>query len=176
MPAKPTPKQMRYLKTLAERTGQSFTTPSTLDQASAEIKRLLAVKPTPTADRTRELRDVQAAMVNERGDAARYEETDVEGYGSTARWSHTAPAPTGNPTIGERKELARYTIGADQRVVYGQRVHGVVRLTDCPTPGQRGRSFLIERGLKSKDELDAIVADYVTVSERGERPAALVSI
>lgn len=176
MPAKPTPKQMRYLKALAQRTGQTFTLPRTADQASAEIKRLRGVKATPTADRTRELRDVQTAMATERGDAARYEETDVDGHGSTARWSHTAPAPAGNPTIGERKELARFTIGSGERVVYGQRINGVVRLTDCPTPGGRGRSFLIERGLKSKAELDAIVADYVTVSERREHAAALVAL
>ncbi|HWT92727.1 MAG TPA: hypothetical protein VN238_07005 [Solirubrobacteraceae bacterium] len=176
MPAEPTPKQMRYLKALAQRTGQTFTLPRTADQASTEIKRLLGVKPTPAADRARELRDIQTAMATERGDAARHDETDVEGHGSTARWSQTAPAPAGNPTIGERKELACFTIGSGERVIYGQRINGVVRLTDCPAPGQRGRSFLIERGLTSKAELDAIVADYVEVSERRASPAALPAL
>ena len=46
----------------------------------------------------------------------------------------------------ERVELARYTISAGERIVYGQRVLGIVRLTDVPADGA-GRHYLIERGL-----------------------------
>lgn len=42
---KPTGKQLRYLRQLAERTGQTFTYPRTSRQASAEIDRLKAQKP-----------------------------------------------------------------------------------------------------------------------------------
>jgi hypothetical protein len=46
--------------------------------------------------------------------------------------------------VGQRVELARYTIPAGERVLYGQRVDGVVRVTDNPANG-RGRAYLIER-------------------------------
>lgn len=170
---KPTPKQLNYLRTLAQRTGQTFTWPKTTAEASDEIKRLQGVKATPHADRTRERRDIQHAMASERGDAARHEADDVQGYGSSAQWANTAQPAAGNPSIGQRTELGHYTIGTEDRVLIGQRVRGVVRLSDCPAPGKRGRSFLIERGIKSKDELDAIVADYVAVSKFRGKPAAL---
>jgi len=59
-----------------------------------------------------------------------------------------------------RVELARYTIGAGERVIYGQRVLGVVRLVDAPADGN-GRRYIIERELTVMAELDAIVADYL---------------
>ena len=65
----------------------------------------------------------------------------------------TAPEQT-----NERVELARYTITTGERVIYGQRIRGVVRLVDVPAQG-RGRRYLIERELTSMAELDAIVAD-----------------
>jgi hypothetical protein len=74
--------------------------------------------------------------------------------------------------IGERVELARYTISAGERIVFGQRVDGVVRVTDRPADG--GRAFLVERGLTSKAELDALVDDYVEQSEQRDEPAVLV--
>lgn len=66
-----------------------------------------------------------------------------------------------NPPV----ELARYRISAGERVVQGQRILGVVRLADIPATG-RGRHFLIERGLTSKAELDAILADYLDQAAR----------
>jgi hypothetical protein len=42
---------------------------------------------------------------------------------------------------GARVELARYTVSAGERVIYGQRVNGVVRITDCPA-GPTGRAYL----------------------------------
>jgi hypothetical protein len=38
-----------------------------------------------------------------------------------------------------RVELARYAIGAGERVIYGQRVLGVVRLADEPAAGEGRR-------------------------------------
>jgi hypothetical protein len=68
---------------------------------------------------------------------------------------------SGNP-VGERTELARYTIGSGERVLYGQRVDGVVRVTDVPASGG-GRAYLVERELEQDgyDALRALVADYV---------------
>jgi hypothetical protein len=60
----------------------------------------------------------------------------------------------------ERVELARYTISTGERVVYGQRVLGVVRVVDHPADGH-GRRYIIERELTVMAELEAIVADYL---------------
>jgi hypothetical protein len=64
--------------------------------------------------------------------------------------------------IGQRVELARYTVQNEERIIYGQRIHGIVRVTDTPA-ARHGRSVLIERGLEQdgNDALRALVSDYV---------------
>ena len=79
------------------------------------------------------------------------------------------------PIVGQRVELARYQLPAGERVLYGQRINGIVRVTDKPARGA-GRSFLVERGLEKLGELDALVADYVAESERRGEPAALPAL
>jgi hypothetical protein len=70
----------------------------------------------------------------------------------------------GNP-VGERIELGRYSVpAAGERVIYGQRVDGVVRLTDVPAHG-RGRAYLIERELE-RDGYDALKAMWPTTWSR----------
>ena len=64
---------------------------------------------------------------------------------------------------GERVELARYTVsGAGERILYGQRVEGVVRITDVPA-NSGGRAYLVERELQQDGyaALNALVADYL---------------
>ena len=61
---------------------------------------------------------------------------------------------------GDRVELGRYRITSGERAIYGQRILGVVRLVDVTATG-RGRRYVIERGLTSRAELEAIVADYL---------------
>jgi len=39
----------------------------------------------------------------------------------------TAPSPRRRVSVGDRVELARYTVASGERVLYGQRVNGVVR-------------------------------------------------
>jgi hypothetical protein len=62
-------------------------------------------------------------------------------------------------------ELARYSVAAGDRVLYGQRVLGVVRVTDVPRePG--GRAYLVERGLEEEGPnanaaLRALITDYL---------------
>jgi hypothetical protein len=70
-----------------------------------------------------------------------------------------APEPTARAT-NERVELARYTISTGERVIYGHRVLGVVRVVDHPANGH-GRRYVIERELTVMAELEAIVADYL---------------
>jgi hypothetical protein len=69
--------------------------------------------------------------------------------------------------VGNRVELARYTVPAGERVIWGQRIAGVVRVTDCPAH-DRGRAYLVERELERDGNaaLHALIADYVTVADR----------
>jgi hypothetical protein len=71
-------------------------------------------------------------------------------------------APSETPTVGERVELDRYTVAGAERILYGQRINGVVRITDRPACGP-GRSYLIECGLEQDGyaAVKALVADYV---------------
>lgn len=84
---KPTRKQLNYLRALAQRTGQTFAYPQTMEDASNEIDRLKGVKATPRSDRRRELRDIQDDLATGRGDAARVRDNELSGYGSTATWA-----------------------------------------------------------------------------------------
>jgi hypothetical protein len=74
----------------------------------------------------------------------------------------SATASPGTGRTGVRIELARYTVPAGERIIYGQRVNGVVRVTDVPTDA-RGRAYLVERGLEHDgyEALKALVSDYV---------------
>lgn len=86
-----------------------------------------------------------------------------------------APPTSRRPIVGQRVELARYRITAGERILHGQRVDGVVRITDCAS--DRGsRAYLVERGLEQDGyaALNALVADYVEQSEQRDEPAVLV--
>jgi hypothetical protein len=61
---------------------------------------------------------------------------------------------TPDKRTGDTVELGRYRTPHGERLVVGQRVLGVVRVSDIPAAG-RGRRYLIERELTSKAELDA---------------------
>jgi len=77
--------------------------------------------------------------------------------------------------VGERVELGRYAISAGERVIYGQRVAGVVRLVDVPGGGH-GRAYLIERELEQDglSALQALVTDYLAQAARlGDVPMAV---
>jgi len=84
----------------------------------------------------------------------------------------TATTVTGNPThnstVGERIELGRYRTAAGvERVLYGQRVATVVRVTEVPVD-RPGRAYLVERGLEEDGyaALLALVADYLDTANR----------
>ena len=82
-------------------------------------------------------------------------------------------------TPGDRVELGRYrTRTGVERVVQGQRVGSVVRVSDRPADAS-GRAYLVERGLEQDgyDALKALVADYLSVAERlGTVPMAVSPI
>jgi hypothetical protein len=90
---------------------------------------------------------------------------------------HLEPALVTTPTVietrrngnavGERKELARYSLPSGERVLYGQRISGVVRIVDVPR-NAGGRSYLVERELELDGyaALQALVSDYVSEATR----------
>jgi hypothetical protein len=82
----PSSKQLRYLRSLAERCGESFAYPASAAQASAEIDRLKARRRTSRADRRREVGEVRRAVASRAGDAAAVRATEIGGYGSSATW------------------------------------------------------------------------------------------
>jgi hypothetical protein len=171
---RPTPKQLAYLRVLAQRTGETFTYPQTIAQASAEIDRLKGRKPSSRLEQRLDQQAVSNALATRPDDATRIRPDETTGYGSTAVWADK-PWEQQDYQVGQRVELARYRITEGERVVYGQRVDGIVRVTDRPANGQ-GRAYLVERGLTTKSELDALVADYVRVSVRRDRPGVLVDL
>jgi hypothetical protein len=81
--------------------------------------------------------------------------------------SATAPAPaTEQPRSGPRVQLAVYvTDGAERRLLIGQRINGVVRITDEPD-GDYGTRYLVESHLSRKSELDALITDYLINAKR----------
>ena len=173
-------RQLAYLRRLADQTGQTFTYPKTARDASVEIDRL---KNTPRQSRSE--RAVEHDYSNDHagssaGGATLVGEDETVGYGSNATWAQNRQAPEQiisshrprrrlvGPQVGQRVELGRYTVPAGERVLYGQRIDGKVRVTDRPagrvTP--ENRAHLIDNDLGSKAELDALMADYLAEAQR----------
>jgi hypothetical protein len=88
----------------------------------------------------------------------------------------TMTATSPSRSVGERVELARYRTTTSERILHGQRINGVVRITDSPVSG--GRAFLVERGLEQDGyaALQALVNDYISQSQRRDEPAILVNL
>ncbi len=153
----PTQRQLRYLKTLAERTGTSFTYPQNRRAAHREIERLRSVKANNSAPFRRERSIATDPLVY----ATAVNDSEISGFGSSAHWRTTTPKNVPQQsTIGARTELGRYTLSVGERVIYGQRINGLVRLTDRPASGA-GRSYIVERGL----EVDGYAALRDLISE-----------
>lgn len=163
---RPTNRQINFLKSLAERTGTSFTYPKTRRQASSEIERLLQLKGSGHTDFPVIVEADERSLVY----ATAVADDEVSGYGSTATWSGTPvddrPCDTEPRRVGERTELARYSVSSGERVIYGQRISGAVRITD--RPAGEGRSYLVERELEQDgySALKALVADYIEQAHR----------
>jgi hypothetical protein len=84
---KPTAKQLRYLRDLANSRGQTFRYPETRAEASAEIRRLRARKADSRLQRAIERREGERAVPREQFDAAAVRPEEIRGYGSHARWA-----------------------------------------------------------------------------------------
>jgi hypothetical protein len=80
----PTAKQLAYLRTLAERAGQTFISPRTRLEASAEIRRLKDVR---TTGFTFAELNTEQERPEAHGDVAIVQLCEIAGRGSTATWS-----------------------------------------------------------------------------------------
>jgi hypothetical protein len=81
----PTSKQLRFLRNLAVQRGESFSYPHSAAEASAEIGRLKARPRGSYVEQRIEREQVSRDMAN-CGDAASVRESEIVGYGSSARW------------------------------------------------------------------------------------------
>ena len=87
-PKPPSPRQLNYLKARANRTGQTFTYPTTSSDASREIQRLKTVRPTSRVDHELERLDLASEQAAREANCdVRVDLSEIEGYGSTATWS-----------------------------------------------------------------------------------------
>jgi hypothetical protein len=85
---RPTAKQLAYLRSLANRGGQTFAYPRTAAQASREIRRLQNAQPSSRAERAVERKQIADAIAAGPDDASRVRDSEIHGYGSNCRWSH----------------------------------------------------------------------------------------
>ena len=83
----PTTKQLAYLRALAKRTGQTFATPRTSQDASVEICRLKATPSESRVERTIERNEIADAIAGGEHDSTRVTPNEVTGYGISATWS-----------------------------------------------------------------------------------------
>jgi hypothetical protein len=181
-----TPKQLAYLRSLAEQTGTTFVTPTTRRDASLEIDRLRALKTTGRVPFRREPPIANDPAVY----ATAADPSEITGFGSSARW-RTSPQrepesiPNEKPVrplpaiahdavaSGEPMELGRYeTRAGEKRALYGIRVDGKPRIIDAAAEGI-GRIYTVQRDLDSQDgysAINGIVAAYVAHAEQLGRP------
>ena len=83
---RPTARQLRYLRILAERTGTTFVNPSTGGQASLEIQRLKRLPSITRSERAYERRALDDDRAHLQA-ASAIEPHEITGYGSHATWS-----------------------------------------------------------------------------------------
>jgi hypothetical protein len=172
-----TPKQLHYIRSLAEQTGTTFTIPGTRREASCEIERLKALKTT----RGVYLESPRLELdPEEQPYATEQKPGETIGYGSSARRSDASCEPVVSPAPrrpeGEPLELARYeTSTGEKRALYGIRVDGRPRIIDAAAEG-RGRIYTVEEDLCEEGgnlEVQGIVAVYIAEAEQlGRVPMA----
>jgi hypothetical protein len=85
----PTPRQLRYLRFLANRSGTTFTNPSTRRQASAEIDRLRGLSSRRRVQDTDFAEDPERRLVYATGQ----QPGEAYGYGSSASWQRPLRKP-----------------------------------------------------------------------------------
>jgi hypothetical protein len=101
----PKPRQLAYLRALAEQTETSFIAPKTRRQASAEIKRLLKLKDATKVpvDAEEQLEEQPEVPDEQLLYATAAHPSEVSGFGSSAHWRTSAQLePETLPQKGQR--------------------------------------------------------------------------
>jgi hypothetical protein len=84
---RPTAKQLKYLRALASRAGQTFAYPKTASQASTEIRRLQKQHRSSRVEVRVECKLIADQVARGPVSAANVDlDRETEGYGSTATW------------------------------------------------------------------------------------------
>lgn len=167
MQTTPTSRQLRYLRALAAKSATTFVTPGTRGEASREIERLRALDVVARPSRLEEP-EIETEQLHY---ATAVQAQEVSGFGSTATWRTSTPAPpravpakrrAAKPKLGKPTEIAHYRVSGGERVIHGEVLDGRVRLTDRPRSGI-GPDYLVEEDLECDDRaaLIALLADYI---------------
>ncbi|MHB8659786.1 MAG: hypothetical protein ACYC91_17925 [Solirubrobacteraceae bacterium] len=85
----PSSKQLKFLKALADRTGQTFEWPTSSAAASREIQRLKNTRPSTGLERAIE-RSGDTKAIEAAQDATEIHGFEIVGYGSSCSWSERA--------------------------------------------------------------------------------------
>ncbi len=115
LPIKPSPRQLRYLRTLAERTGTTFANPRSIGEAGRLIEQMEQRKPTRRDDFEREHHQVSEDMATGRGDAAQVTPEELSGYGSSATWTADAGEEPGPRVVHCEREAFDIYCGRGSR-------------------------------------------------------------
>ena len=83
--SRPTARQLRYLRRLAEQTGTTFTTPVTRRQASQQIERLKQRSRSAGFERRDDRKAVSRGLAQDQP-ASSVRDDEISGYGSSATW------------------------------------------------------------------------------------------
>jgi hypothetical protein len=84
--AKPSAKQLRYLRNLAEQRGETFVYPHSVAEASEQIERLKKRRRSSLDERRIERHQLLDEMAERGRDQASVSDSEIVGYGSSARW------------------------------------------------------------------------------------------
>jgi hypothetical protein len=85
-PKRPSARQLRYIRDLANSKGETFIYPQTRAQASAEIDRLKRRRRSASSDRRRESSELSRELAAGPADAAAVRPEEISGFGSRATW------------------------------------------------------------------------------------------
>jgi hypothetical protein len=101
----------------------------------------------------------------------------VADYTRTAQRVNDIPMRATLDARVEEVELARYALTRGERVLYGQRVDGVVRVIDRPARGS-GRAYLVEYGLERDGywALKALIDGYIRLAGKHNEIPMLVRL
>ena len=85
----------------------------------------------------------------------------------TTTHTHAPTTTEQTPTTrGRRVTLGHYTTDTGQpRALVGQRIDGIVHLFDEPVDDEQP-TYLVEQGLQTNRELQALVTDYLATAQR----------